>query len=103
MKTKTKDLQANITARKEEIYSYQVNINNYQAILDGITDEWDEDTAKFKNMTSEEIVKNVPSELMEKISDLVFKDKIKTTIEIEKLEQRKSKHVLDALKKQLEG
>lgn len=97
------DIITNIANRELEVYGYQLNINNYEAILRNLLCVWCEDLIKFKGMTSEEIVKNVPEKDIQIVSDLVFRDKIETTLKIEKLEQSKAIHVLNALKSQLEN
>ena len=100
---KQADLVTNIANREVEIYGYQLNINNYEEILKLIPGDWTEELAKFKGMTSEQIATNVPDADMQLVSDLVFRDKIAVTLKIEKLEQSKAIHVLNALKAQLEN
>ena len=97
-----KDLRENIKNREIEIYSYQLNINNFEIILKTIPSEWPERLLDYKGLTSEQIVNNVHEDDMQTVSDLVFRDKMEITLKIEKLEQSKAIHVLNALKSQLE-
>ena len=94
---KEQDILQNILAREQEIYGYQMNIDNYQAIIDNIKVDVAEDTLQYLNMTSEEIVKNAPADDVVAVADMVFKEKLKCTLQVEKLEQRKAIHVYDAL------
>lgn len=71
-----------IQMRENEILSYQININNYTAILEMEDDEDDPDLAE--EMAS-------------------FRQRISDLLKSEKREQKKSKMVLAALRAQLEA
>lgn len=99
---KKADLLSNIASREAEVYGYQLNINNYTELLKILPSKYPANLEGYSNMTSEQIVENVCEADMQLVSDLNFRDKIAKTLKIEKLEQSKAIHVLNALKSQLE-
>lgn len=98
---KKANLATNILAREHEINGYQVNINNYGAMLANLPTEWPNDLLKYKDMSTQQIATNVPDEHLDLVNDLLFADKIKLLLRTEKIEQGKAKHVYNALVSQL--
>ena len=94
---KKEDIQKNIEARRQEIYSYQINIDVYTEILDKLTMEWRDDLKVYIGLETSDIVCKVSQEDLQLVSDLNFKEKIQKNLLAEKLEQSKAQHVLDAL------
>ena len=101
-KEKKSNLVKNILAREREIWSYQVNIDNYKKIISNLKCEWGDDILKYKYYTTEQIVREVPEHKMQLVSDLVFKDQISKLLKSEMLEQSRAKHVYDALVSQID-
>lgn len=100
---KKEDLEQAIENRKQEVYSYQINIDNYKLLLDILPKDWSEELLEYKGLTSEQIVDNVPEKDNQLVSDLVFRDNIKRTLQVEMLEQSKAIHILKVLELQYEN
>lgn len=100
----TEQLKINIDARIREVAGYQTNIDNYTRMIAELSGEWSEDTLQYRNKETAELVKLIDDEeKLTQVADLVFKDKLISTLRTERLEQRKAKLVLKVLQDQLEG
>ncbi len=95
------DLTKAIEERTKEIYAYQANIDNYTTAIGLITDVWDDKTKFYKNYSNEQIIDLVPEALQDKVSQLVYKDRLTRLLKSEKMEQAKAQTMLDALKLQV--
>jgi hypothetical protein len=85
-----------------EVYSYQTNIDNYTAMLAALPS--DSIPASLAQYASTD-VPNLPPEMsdadVQTISDYQYRDKLRSLLRSEKVEQSKTSRVLDALKAQL--
>ena len=99
---KQKDLHLQVEAREREVYGYQMNIDNYESLLNLLPKAWPNELFQYQGLTSEQIVNQVPDADMQLVADCIFRDKIAVTLKIEKLEQRKAILILNAIKAQLE-
>lgn len=93
-----------IIARENEIFSYQLNIDNYTAILESmsdLTEEWPSQISAYKNLVPNTIASHVPVDLLDLVNEYMYRDRIKFLLKTEKIEQSKSMRVLQALKSQL--
>lgn len=100
-KEKKKNLFTNIIAREQEVYQYQVNIDNYTALLNVLPTYCPKQLVKYLGLDTSGIVEHVPLEDQQMVSDLIFRNKIEKLLCAEKLEQRKSKYVYDVLISQI--
>lgn len=102
---KTNNLADNVLAREYEIYHYQVNIDNYTAMLAALpTDSWDtlpDDVRKWQGFRTEDLPATLPVELVIQLADLQYRDRLRALIRTEAVEQNKAKRVRDALLSQI--
>jgi hypothetical protein len=92
-----------IEARKQDIQHYQVNIDNYTEILKLIPSVLPSNLIQYANSTIESLFDKLCFDDIQKISDYQFRKKIEITLITERLEQRKSKLVLQAILIQNKG
>lgn len=93
-----------IVSREQEVFSYQLNIDNYTAMLAASSDlaeEWPESIAQYKNMNPTALASVVPEDLLDLVNEYSYRDRIKFLLKTEKIEQLKSQKVLAALISQL--
>lgn len=95
------ELQQAIKQREADIAHYQVNIDNYTAMIQMLPQFWPADLAQYKTTPPVELFDVLPFDLIQHVSDLQFKDKLERTLLTERLEQRKSMFVLKALQQKL--
>lgn len=94
----------NIHAREMELFTYELNKQNYQHMLDSmkdLPDEWPEELVQFKSLSAQQMTDNVNAEQLEATSQLAYRDRLRHLLTTETIEQEKSRKVLEALKKQL--
>lgn len=92
--TKYKSIADQIVMREAEIFSYDLNITNYNAILANNPDgDWPTNIAQYQNATLDQ----VPDDLDEIVSQYQFRDKIRYLIKTERAERAKSYGVYQAL------
>jgi len=92
-----------IQSRKSEIDTYQINIDNYEAIISMLPHECPDNLKQYITSNPAELIDVLSVEDIQAISDMQFKDRLRKTLLTEKLEQRKSMFVLAALEKKLES
>lgn len=100
----TKQLAQSIASREQEIYHYQVNINNFQAMLDGMTNlpaEWPENLLTYRTWDRDRLIATLDDATLELVTGLLFRDQIRMRIRTERIEQQKAKLVLASLKTQI--
>jgi len=93
-----------IVARENEVFSYQLNIDNYTAILASMSDlsnEWPPAILSYKNIVPTNAALVVPDDKIDLVSQYMYRDRIQHLLKTEKIEQAKSIKVLEALKSQL--
>lgn len=88
--------------RELEVYQYQINIDNYAAMLTALpTDEWPAHLVDYKAATIESLPWDMSDEDVQNVSDYQYRDRLRTLSRTEKVEQGKARRVLDALKEQI--
>ena len=97
-----KQLREVIAQRNADIAHYQVNIDNYEAMLAMLPSEWPAGLVAHRGSEPASFLDKWKFEDIQLLSDLQFRDKLRRTLVTEKLEQRKSIFVLLALQKKLE-
>lgn len=84
-----------IEHREKEIADYEVNIANFEHMVNAIGSEWPEDLAPYKNTST------YPAELRFRIAERIAQDKMRAELEqrivAEMVERSKSVLVLGAL------
>lgn len=95
-------LKQAIDQRVADIDHYQVNIDNYTAMI-AMLPEWPERLLPHRSAEPVSFLGQWPFEEIQLLSDLQFKDKLERTLLTERLEQRKSMFVLKALQQKVEA
>lgn len=96
------NLVANAFGRELEVYGYQMNVDNYTAMLAALPlDAWPEDLESYKGTPTENLPADMSEDNISLISDYQYRDRIVGLLRTEKVEQRKASRVLDALKAQI--
>lgn len=90
-----------IKQREADIAHYQVNIDNYAAMI-AMLPQWPEHLLPHRAEEPTTFIHDWPFEQIQLLSDLQFRDKLERTLLTERLEQRKSTFVLKALQQKLE-
>ena len=88
----------NVISREREIFGYEMNISNYEAMIAAMPEgDWTQDITSYHGKSIEE----VPLELVDKVSEYQFRDRLLTLIKTEKAECGKSVKIYNALMSQL--
>jgi hypothetical protein len=91
-------------SREIEIYNYQVNIDNYNAIMTTLPqDEWPENIIQWKFTPTDQLPFTLSDQDVDIIHDYQYRDRISVLLRTEKAEQTKSSRLRDALKLQITG
>jgi len=99
---KQETLKASLKQRDDEIFCYQLNIDNYTLLLKKLPNVWPEELMKFRGTDIATLVSNIQDEeLITLAADLIFRDKLAATLITEKLEQRKAVLVREVLTEQI--
>jgi hypothetical protein len=93
-------LQQALQQREQDVAGYQVNIDNYTAMI-AMLPEWPERLLPHRGAEPVSFLGQWPFEEIQLLSDLQFKDKLERTLLTERLEQRKSMFVLKALQQKV--
>lgn len=88
-----------IELRQMEIDAYTKNIQVYQAILNTLDGNWDEDLVKYRNIPTHDAARDCPINRIERLSELQQFDNLSNLVKTEMLERNKAQKILDALKK----
>lgn len=91
-----------IKQREDEIAHYQINIDNYTAMI-ALLPQWPERLLLHRTTEPVSFIEQWPFDEIQLLSDLQFKDKLERTLLTERLEQRKATFVLQALQQKLEA
>ena len=95
-------LAMNVVHREREVHQYQINIDNYTAMLAALPQgEVPADIAPYMDTPTEELPAISPLETIQLIADYQYRKRIQFLVRTEAIEQGKAKRVLDALKAQL--
>lgn len=88
----------NIVLRDREVFAYDMNITNYEALLAGLPqDDWPEHLVQYKGLTADRI----PDEFDDICNNLNYRDHIRGLLKTERAERAKSQQVLDVLVAQI--
>lgn len=100
-----KQVADSIAGREKEIYQYQLNINNFEAMLTGIAAslpaEWPENLLQYRSWDRDRLIATLDDATLEIVTGLLFRDNLRMRIRTERIEQKKSQLVLDSLKLQV--
>ena len=95
-------LAMNVVHREREVHQYQINIDNYTAMLAALPQgDVPEEVAPYMDTPTEDLPAFIPLETIQLIADYQYKKRITFLIRTEAIEQGKAKRVLDALKAQI--
>ena len=88
--------------REVEIYGYQLNIDNYGAMLVALpADAWPSDLEAFKSVKTEDLPHELSDDQVAQIADYQYRDRLRVLVRTEKAEQNKSIRIRDVLKAQI--
>ena len=95
-------LALNVVHREREVHQYQINIDNYTAMLAALPQgDVPAEIAPYMDTLTEELPAFIPLETIQLIADYQYRKRISYLIRTEAIEQGKAKRVLDALKAQI--
>ena len=91
-----RNLAMSIDMRENEVYQYEININNYTAMLAScITDPWPAHLMPYRGMGRDQLAQAIESDDdLDLASQLAFRDELRLRIRSEKMECNKSKMML---------
>lgn len=96
------NLVTNSYYREKEVYNYQVNIDNYTVMLTGLpTTDWPENLAQYRNTLTENLPWDLSDDDINTVTQLQYRDRLRTLVRTEKVEQNKARLVLESLKAQI--
>lgn len=88
--------------RELEVYQYQLNIDNYASMLTALpAGEWPTHLVDYKAATIESLPWDMSDEDIDAVGDYQYRDRLRSLIRTERVEQGKARRVLDALKAQI--
>ena len=95
-------LALNVVHREREVHQYQINIDNYTAMLAALPQgDVPAEISPYMDTPTEELPVFIPLETISLIADYQYRKRITFLIRTEAIEQGKAKRVLDALKAQI--
>jgi len=84
--------------REHEVFHYQVNIDNYTAMLETLPKgPWPEDIAVYVGTNQQDVPMAVPPEKIDLVATYMWRDRVAALLVSEKIEQAKAKHVYDTV------
>lgn len=96
-----KNLAQSIDMRENEVYQYQININNFESMIESLGSlpvQWPAHLVQYRGMSRDQMAASIEDDdELEIASGLAFRDELKARIRSEKMEQKKAKLVLDTL------
>jgi hypothetical protein len=96
------NLVAAAFGREMEYYYYQINIDNYTAMLVTLPQGgWPEELLQYKEAATDKLPESLSDDVVVTISEYQYRDKICNLLRTEKIEQSKAARVRDALKTQI--
>ena len=91
-------ISESIVHREQELFSYDVNITNYETMLAALPQgDWPGHLVQYKNSTLDQ----VPDEHDAEVNDYQFRDRLRYLLKTEKAERNKSFKIYEALIAQL--
>ena len=100
---KKDNLVDHLLIREDEVHNYQVNIDNYTAILTVLPSVWPPELIQYKGYSPKDVVEKIPEAEQDSVSDLIYMDRITFLLRTEKIEQRKARLVYDAMSSQIDA
>lgn len=98
------DLADNIVMRTFEVYGYDQNITNYEAILPSLPEgDWPSHLAHLRGLSDHEAAFACDPADIDVLSQYQFRDRIANLIKSERVERAKAAAILGALDAQLTG
>lgn len=98
----TDTLAAAAVQREREVFGYQININNYAAMLAALPKgDWPEHLAQYKTTQVEMLPADMPDADVLSISEYQYRGRILGLLRTERVEQAKTRRVLEAIRSQL--
>ena len=95
-------LALNVVHREREVHQYQINIDNYTAMLAAMPQgEPPAEILQYMSTKTEELPFDVPLETVQAVADYQYRDSSRYLVRTEGIEQGKAKAVLNALKAQI--
>jgi hypothetical protein len=95
-------LVTNAYHREKEVYHYQINVDNYTVMLTGLPqDALPSNLAQYANMETQNLPWDMSDEDVQTIAQYQYRDKLRSLVRTERVEQNKAKLVLEALKAQI--
>jgi hypothetical protein len=95
------DLADNIVGRTHEVYNYDTNIQNYEALLAGYPTEWPEHLEQFKGMNPHDAAAQCEHEHIEELAACQQAERVSYLLKTEKVERAKAAAILDVLLAQM--
>lgn len=96
------NLIAHAYSRELEVYAYQTNIDNYVTMLSALpSDNIPERLAAYANVDITSLPVDLSEEDVMLIADYQYRDRLRSLVRTEKVEQSKAKRILDSLKLQI--
>jgi hypothetical protein len=95
-------LVTNAYHREKEVYQYQVNVDNYTVMLTGLPqDAIPSNLAMHINTETQNLPWDMDDADVQMIAQYQYRDKLRSLLRSEKVEQNKARLVLEALKAQV--
>ena len=96
-----KNLAMAIEMRENEVYQYQINVNNYEQMLSTCADlpvAWPANLLQYKGLSRDQLAATVENDDdLEIVSRLSFRDELKMRVRSEKIERNKVNMILASL------
>ena len=87
-----------VVGREREIFSYDINITNYELMLTTLpVGNWPSNLEQYQRSPLDQ----VPDELDQEVSDYQYRDRIKSLLKTERLERSKAVRIYEALLSQI--
>ena len=91
-----------LVSREHEAFAYQINIDNYTAMLAVLPQgEWPTEIVQFRTVTPNDLPPDMPIATAITIGEFQFRDKLRLLLRTENVEKSKSQRVLEAVKAQI--
>jgi hypothetical protein len=98
---RVKDLADNIVMRTHEVYQYDINISNYQAIVGASDGQYPEHLMALKNVPYDQAVQQCPIADLEELAELFQYERASYLVRTEIVERTKANSILQVLITQL--
>jgi hypothetical protein len=91
-----RNLALAIEMRENEVYQYQLNINNYSAMLQAcIQEPWPQRLLPYRGMTRDQLAQSIQDDDdLDLAGQLAFRDELRLRVRSEKMECSKAKMML---------